>query len=81
MTSLADDQGNSYPPKDSDARQESDKIQSYASITLLPGAKIDFALLFTVPKGTNPKSLVFSEGAYPDDVPSHFTDIRIELAQ
>ena len=80
-TALADDKGNSYPPKDIDARQESDKTQSYSSIALLPGAKIEFALLFTVPKGTTPKSLVFSQMAYPEDVLSKFTDVRIELMQ
>lgn len=80
-TALADDQGNSYSPKDFDARQESDKTQSYASITLLPGAKIEFALLFTVPKGTNPKSLIFSEGTYPEAIPSRWIDVRIELAK
>lgn len=80
-TALADDNGNSYPPKDFDARQESDKIQSYASISLLPGAKIDFAILFSVPKGTTPKSLVFSEAAYPDDLPYKFTDVRVDLTE
>ena len=80
-TALADDKGNSYPPTDFDARQESDKIQSYASISLLPGARIEFAILFTVPKGTHPKSLVFSEAAYPDDLPYKWTDVRVDLTQ
>ncbi len=80
-TALADDQGNSHPPKDFDARQNTTKIGGYDSISLLPGAKMDFAILFTVPKGTNPKSLIFSEGAYPEDLPYHWTDVRVELSE
>lgn len=80
-TSLADDQDHSYPPLDYDAAQdEGDKIMSYAGSPLLPGAATDFALIFSVPKGTNPKALVYSVQVYPDDVgKDKHTDLRVSL--
>jgi hypothetical protein len=81
-TALADTEDHSYPPKDYDARQESTKINSYAAESVLPGAAVDFALVFSVPKGTTPKSLVYSVQVYPDDVGKEkHTDVRVELQQ
>jgi hypothetical protein len=65
-TGLIDDQGHSYQPLDYDARQERDKTMSYAGAALLPGAVADFALVFSVPKGTRPKSLVFTIKEYSE---------------
>lgn len=82
-TALADEQGQSYPPLDYDARQqEGDKILSYEGAALLPGAGADFALVFNVPKGTVPKALVYSLQAYPDDVgKTKHSDVRVSLTQ
>ncbi len=54
-TALADTQGESYPPSDFDVAGA--PIQTKP---LLPGAKIEFALVFSVPRGTQPKDLVFT---------------------
>lgn len=82
-TALADEQGQSYPPLDYDARQqEGDKIMSYEGAALLPGAATDFALVFNCPKGTVPKALVYSLQAYPDDVGKEkHSDVRVNLGQ
>ncbi len=80
-TALADAAEHSYAPIDYDARQEINKTQSYAASPLLPGAAAEFALVFSVPKGTAPKALVFSLMAYPDDVgKDEHTDVRVELS-
>jgi hypothetical protein len=75
-TGLIDIQGHSYQPLDYDARQEQDKIGSYAGARLLPGAVADFALIFSVPKGTKPKALVFTLNDYPT---FKGTDVQISL--
>lgn len=81
-TALAAEEDHSYPPLDYDAVQESDKIMSYAASALLPGAATDFALVFSVPKGTTPKALVFSTLAYPGDVgKKETTDVRVSLVK
>lgn len=80
-TALADTEEHSYPPLDVDARQESDKTQSYAGAAVLPGAAVDFALVFSVPKETAPKALVFSVMVYPDDVgKDKFKNVRVLLS-
>jgi hypothetical protein len=80
-TALADDAEHSYAPIDYDARQEINKTQSYAASALLPGAAAEFALAFSVPKGTHPKALVFSLMAYPNDVGrDDHTNVRVELS-
>lgn len=80
-TALADDAEHSYAPIDYDARQEINKTQSYAASALLPGAASEFALVFSVPKGTTLKALVFSLMAYPNDVgKDEHTDVRVHLA-
>lgn len=80
-TALAGDQGQSFGPLDYDARQASDKWQDYAAAALLPGAGMEFTLVFSVPTATDPKSLVFTMLTYPDDVGGKGTDVRIELRQ
>ena len=50
-----------------------------ASARLSVGAQTDFAVLFSVPKGTALKDLVFSlQNAY-EDTPDGGTDVRIAL--
>lgn len=73
-TALADDQGQSYPPKDYDSRIR----QDFSGASLLPGAKTDFAVIFDVPKSANVKDLVFSVNDYFDP---NFkgTDVRVSL--
>ncbi len=79
-TALADENGQSYPPLDYDARQEIDKTQSYAAASLLPGAAMDFTLVFSVPKETKAKALVFSLLTYPGDVGKKETvDVRVNF--
>ncbi len=75
-TGLADDQGQSYAPMSYDKRGGS----SDEGPKLLPGAQTEFAILFSVPKGTVLKDLVFSiQNAY-EDTPEGGTDVRISLA-
>lgn len=76
-TALADDSGRSYAPIDYDARQAMDKVQSYEAEALLPGAAADFALVFSVPKGTRPKDLVFTCLTYYK--PHEAKDVRVSL--
>ena len=78
-TALTDDQGQSYPPIDIDARQESNKIGSYGAATLLPAAKMKMALVFSVPQETKIKDLVFSALGYPDNVGRKGVDLRVAL--
>ncbi len=81
-TALADENGQSYPPVDYDARQGSDKTQSYAAASLLPGASMDFTLVFSIPKETKAKALVFSLLTYPGDVGKKETvDVRINFSK
>ncbi len=75
-TALADNQGQSYAPMDYDKRGGS----TDEGPKLLPGAQTEFAVLFSVPKGTVLKDLVFSiQNAY-EDTPDGGTDVRITLA-
>jgi hypothetical protein len=76
-TGLADNQGQSYAPMDYDKRGGS----SDEGPKLLPGAQTEFAILFSVPKGTVLKDLVFSiQNAY-EDTPEGGTDVRITLVE
>ena len=77
-TGLIDDQGHSYQPLDYDARQERDKIMNYRGAAILPGAVADFALVFSVPKGTKPKSLVFTIREYSEPTG---TDLQVSLGK
>lgn len=74
---LTDDQGSSYAPRDFDKRGGS----TDEGPKMLPGAQTDFAVLFSVPKGTVLKDLVFSLQTAYDDYPDGGTDVRISLAQ
>ena len=72
---LTDNEGQSYAPTDFDKRGGS----TDEGPNLLPGAQTDFAVLFSVPKGTALKDLVFSlQNAY-EDTPDGGTDVRIAL--
>ena len=75
-TGLADDQGQSYAPMGYDKRGGS----SDEGPKLLPGAQTEFAILFSVPKGTVLKDLVFSIQTAYEDFPEGGTDVRISLA-
>jgi len=73
-TALADNQGQSYPPLDYDKRGG----HTDEGPDMLPGSQTEFAIIFSVPKGTALKDLVFSiQNAYDDTA----TDVRISLAQ
>src|SRR5262249_30560498 len=76
-TSLIENEGRSYPPLDYDARQKVDKIQSYSAAPVLPDAFVDFALVFSVPRGTKPKMLIFTVMNY--DSLGRGTDVRVSL--
>jgi hypothetical protein len=72
---LTDDQGQSYAPKDFDKRGG----DTDTGPSLLPGAQTEFAIIFSVPKGTALKDLVFSLQTAYDDYPDGGTDVRISL--
>jgi hypothetical protein len=72
-TALADDQGQSYPPIAYDM-PESGPFQSKA---LLPGAAMEFTVLFTVPDGATLKDLVFTLRTISS--PGH--DVRVSLTR
>lgn len=77
-TALADDQGQSYPPLRFDKRG-GDLSASNGPI-MLPGSSQTFAVVFSVPKGTTLKDLVFSLQRWYEDDPNGGTDVRISLA-
>ena len=75
-TALADDHGQSYAPVDYDKRGGS----TDEGPNMLPGSQTEFAILFSVPKGTALKDLVFSVQSAYEDFPAGGTDLRITLA-
>jgi len=77
-TALTDDQGQSYPPLRFDKR-EFDGGGSNGP-RMLPGSSQTFAVLFSVPKGTALKDLVFSLMRWSEDYPNGGTDVRVSLA-
>lgn len=77
-TGLIDEEGRSYQPVDFDARQLSDKIMSYEAAPVLPGAVVDFSLVFSVPKGAKPKTLNFTCSTYLMD---KGTDVQVSLTK
>jgi hypothetical protein len=86
-TALADDQEHSYRPLSlsSGAFNGYDVHADETAPTgtyLLPGAAIDFALVFSVPKGTHPKDLVYSILKYGDrsEAKQKAVDVRVSLA-
>ncbi len=75
-TALADNQGQSYAPFDYDKRGG----HTDEGPTMLPGSQTEFAILFSVPKGTALKDLVFSVQNV-EEAPDGGTDVRITLAE
>jgi len=72
---LTDDNGQSYSPMAFDKRTGS----TDESPSMLPGSQTEFAILFSVPKGTNLKDLVYSLQIAYEDYPDGGTDVRISL--
>lgn len=71
-TALADTEGNSYPPVAYDFEGAPSQ-----SKWLLPGAALNFPVIFSVPEGTQPKDLVFTlKNNQTQDPP---TDVRVSL--
>jgi hypothetical protein len=80
-TALTDDREQSYPPKAYDVREAE---HSPVGATFLPGAAIEFSIVFVVPKDAKPSSLIFTAMRYDDRAPFDQkkrppTDIRIKL--
>jgi hypothetical protein len=74
-TALADNQGMSYAPIDFDKRGgHTDEGPS-----MLPGSQTEFGIVFSIPKGTVLKDLVFSIQNV-EESPDGGTDVRISLA-
>ena len=70
-TGLIDAEKRSYRPVDYDARLS--PTNTYVgSADVLPGSVADFALVFSVPRGTKPSLLIFT-------LPSG-TDVRVSLS-
>ena len=74
-TALTDDQEHSYAPLDYDAHNETGP---YGGPVLLPGAAAEFAVIFSAPKGTTPKDVIFTI-ASGDDWGKGGTDVRISV--
>jgi hypothetical protein len=70
-TALADASGESFPPILTDIASE-----AFQSKPLLPGAKLEFNLIFCVPSSANPRELVFTLRTIADKG----SDVRISLA-
>lgn len=68
VTALTDDQGQSYPPIDFDVRNGD----------LAPGAAKNFAVVFSVPKGTTLKDMLFTVYSY--GASDKATNVRVSLA-
>ncbi|MHB8637772.1 MAG: hypothetical protein ACYC96_15000 [Fimbriimonadaceae bacterium] len=74
-TALADDQGQSHPLLGFDKRSANND----EGPNMLPGSLTDFAVIFSVPKDTKLKDLLFSLQTAYDDYPNGGTDLRISL--
>lgn len=74
-TALADDQGQSHPLLGFDKRAANND----EGPNMLPGSLTDVTVIFSVPKGTKLKDLVFSLQTAYDDYPNGGTDVRISL--
>jgi hypothetical protein len=72
-TALTDDQGLSYPPIAYDIPEG----RPFEGKELLPGAAMDFAVLFTVPQGTRLKDLVFTLRT----ISNKGHDVRVSLTE
>lgn len=71
-TALASAEGESFPPILTDIASE-----AFQSKPLLPGAKLDFNLVFCVPISVNPRELVFTLRTISDKG----SDVRISLTE
>jgi hypothetical protein len=69
-TALADASGESFPPIFLDIASE-----AFQSKPILPGAKLEFNLVFCVPTSANPRELVFTLRTIADKG----SDVRISL--
>jgi len=76
-TALTDDQEHSYAPVDVDGHYDEGAPHG---AWILPGAAYDFAVVFSVPKGTNPKDLVYTIVKYSERGNNKGTDVRVSLA-
>jgi hypothetical protein len=78
-TALADQDGRAYPPIGYDMRLDGGRFAgAFASPEVLPSAALDVALVFSVPKDTRIKDLIFSVSpAAGEQKPS---DFRVSLA-
>lgn len=75
-TALTSNQEESFAPIDYDKRGG----HTDEGPTMLPGSQTEFAILFSVPKGTVLKDLVFSVENVYEESPDGATDVRISLA-
>ena len=76
-TALTDDQGQSYQPIGFDKHGGDNDTGGL----MLPGSQSLFVVLFSVPKNTVFKDLVYSLQTFPDDFPDGGTDVRVSLAK
>jgi hypothetical protein len=74
-TALADNSGESHPP----IAYDMDESEPFHSKKLLPGAKTDFTILFSVPEGIKPKDLVFTLRTIDNNDKGN--DARVSLAR
>ena len=72
-TALADTEGESHPP----IAYDMDQSEPFNSKKLLPGAKTDFTVLFSVPEGTQLKDLVFTLKTIDNNDKGN--DVRVSL--
>jgi hypothetical protein len=78
-TALTDDQEHSFAPISYDAHNETGP---YGGPKMLPGSAAEFAVIFSAPKGTKPKDVIFtiiSGKDLQDSKPG--VDLRISLRQ
>ena len=75
-TALTDTGGHSFDVLAYDAHHD---YFDYAA-TVLPGAAVDFSIIFSIPADAKPESLVFTISRYEDrGEPSKHTDVRVKL--
>jgi len=82
-TALTDDREQSFQPTAYDVRESE---HSPVGTTFLPGAAIEFNIIFIVPKGTKPGDLIFTAMRYDDRAGFDQkkrppTDIRVKLSK
>jgi hypothetical protein len=68
-----------FPPLDYDACQAINKWQGYDAASVAPGGSLDFTLVFEVPAGSKPDTLIFNFLNYPDDVGGEGKTVKIPL--